>query len=334
MNAFLGEVSTQGDVLKQCLDMYLKEKNQYLEEVIKEFKEKKFKKVLFVGMGSSFYAPYAVVDYLTNRNIPSLVLNGYEASRYQFGHVTPDTLVIAISQSGKSKEVIELVKKAKEITTVVGIYNKQGSLLEKESDYKLLIYAGEEKYISNKSYLCTLAVLNILAASLTEELDQYFIKQLYQSADWITDFLKAIEANTNKIYDFTKDGESYDFIANGPSMATAMQAGLIYREGPKVTTSAINCADYAHGWDKSVKPGYVGIMLAPYYKESSVEKRMVETIINMGGKVVLVTGADVEANKQMLAIKHPVLEERILPMLQIIPCDTLMGWMLGKNWTR
>lgn len=334
MNAFLEEVATQGKVLRGCLDKYLKEENQSLNEVVKVFNEKKFKKILFVGMGSSFYAPYTVVDYLTNKGVPPLVLNGYEASRYQFGHVTSDTLVVAISQSGKSKEVIELVQKAKKITTVVGIFNKEGSLLDKESDYRLLIHAGDEKYISNKSYLCTLAVLNILAAALVNELDDDFKKQLYVAADWITDFLDKSKDNTDPIYDFTKDSTSYDFIANGPSISTAMQSGLIYREGPNVTTSAINCADYAHGWDRSVKPGYTGIMLDPYFKEDSVEVRMVNTIIEMGGKVLLITGADVESNDDMLVVKHPVLFERIVPMLQIIPCDTLMGWMLGEGWTR
>lgn len=330
MNSFLQEVGTQGEVLKACLDRYFNERNVELEMLKKSFDEGKFKRILFVGMGSSFYAPYSVVDYLTNKGIPSVVLNAYEVSRYQMGQISKDTLVVAISQSGKSKEVVELIDKAKKITTVVGIVNKEDSILAKEADIKLFIHAGTEKHISNKSYLCTLAVLNIFAAFIVGELNKELIKQFYDIAEWIKNYLDNMQKNTQPVFDFSSGSTSYDFIANGPSMSTASQAGLIYREGPHVTTSAINCADYAHGWDRSVKTGYTGIMLDPYYKEDSVEKRMVNTIIEKGGKVILITSEDIESSTSLMVIKLPKVEERLVPMLQMIPCDTLMGWMLGE----
>lgn len=334
MNEFLKEVVTQGEVLKSCLDKYLKEENESFNRIVNIFKEKKLKKVLFVGMGCSLYAPHNVVDYLTSREIPALVLNAYEASRYQFGHITSDTLVVAISQSGESAEVIELTQKAKKITTVVGIVNKKGSSLDKILDHRLWMYAGEERTIANKSYLCTLAILNILSAALVEELNHDFVTQLYDSAEWISTFLKNSIDNTESIYNFVKDSTSYDFIGNGPSISTAMQCAMTFRDGQNIHTTAINCADYSHGWYASVKEGYLGVIFAPYFKEDSVEVKMVDKIISKGGKVLLVTSANVKSNENMMVINHPTVMENIAPLLQIIPCNTLLGWTLGEGWTR
>ncbi len=191
MNGFLEEVVTEGKVLKELLD-YHKAENP-TKKVAALFKAKKLKRILFAGMGSSFYAPYTVVDYLVSKGIPSGVLNAYEASRYQFGMVTADTLLVTISQSGKSKEVMELIHKARGKTNIVGIVNKEDSLLAKEAEYPIFMKAGAENYISNKSFMSTLAVCNLLAADIVGELNEDLYKSLYKLAEWMEEYLLNIE---------------------------------------------------------------------------------------------------------------------------------------------
>ncbi len=120
-----------------------------------------------------------------------------------------------------------------------------------------------------------------------------------------------------------------------------MESGLTFREGPHVTTAAINTADYAHGWDRSVKEGYIGVLSAPGYDPKAldpaapnlltVEARMIDTIIEHGGKVVLITDSAIKSTEKMFVIQHPQVPERMASLAQTVPCNCLMGWMMGEH---
>jgi glucosamine--fructose-6-phosphate aminotransferase (isomerizing) len=339
MNGFLEEVVTEGKVLKALLDYHRAENPT--KKVADLFRTAKYKRILFAGMGSSFYAPYTVVDYLISKGIPSIVLNAFEASRYQFGMVSGETLLVAISQSGKSKEVMELIRKSRGHTNIVGIVNKEDSLLALEAEYPVFMKAGPENFISNKSFMATLAVCILLAADIVGELDDRVYQPLYELADWMDKYLTNIESNTVPLIKFIEGATNIDFLANGPSISTSMEAGLTFREGPHITTAALNTADYAHGWDRSVKEGYVGVISAPGYDPKAldpalpnlltVEARMIDSIHERGGKVVLITDSNIASTDKLFVIKHPQVPERMASLAQTVPCNCMMGWMMGDR---
>lgn len=330
MNAFLEEVVTQGKVLREFVKYYQNENPT--SKVASIFREKGYKRVLFAGMGSSYYAPYAVADHLTKNKIPSVILNAFEVSRYQLDLLTPDTMLVATSQSGKSKEVVELIGKAKDRTTVVGLVNKEDSPLAQQAEFPIFLKAGPEAQISNKSYLCTQAALNVLSADLTGELSGNLYKTLDTLADWLDNYLENLEANITPAIKFIDGVTQFDFIANGPSMSTAMEAGLTFREGPHVPTSAIACADYAHGWERSMKAGGIGVILAPGFTPESGEARVMKMILDWGGKVILLTDSpEVSGDENVFVMRHLLLPASVAPMAQIVLLNCLMGWMMGER---
>jgi fructoselysine-6-P-deglycase FrlB-like protein len=153
-------------------------------------------------------------------------------------------------------------------------------------------------------------------------------------ADWIDEYLSNLEVNLQPLEDFVKDTSNYDFIANGPSYSSAFQAGLVFREGPKVITATNNCADYAHGWDKSAQAGYMGLIHAPGYDSDSVEARMLNSLLDKGAKVILITDVDIKLSKDVYVVKHPEVFERLAPLPQIIVTSALMGWLMGEKSDR
>lgn len=330
MNAFVEEVMTQGTVLTECLDKHLKGPNAALTEVTSLIRSARYHRILFVGMGSSLAAAPTVADVLSAGGLPSVVLNAYEAGRYQMGQITADTLLVAVSQSGASAEVLDVVRKAKGRTTVVGVVNQEGSPLAKEADIPVFLHAGNEAAISNKSYLNTLAVLNILAAAMLGRLNDDLTSKLYETANWVGAALRQPASPVNAMKSFVQGSLSFDFLAVGPSLSTAAQAALIFREGPRLAAAAVDCADFAHGWKDSARPGYVAVMLDPLGDRGSVQAAMTAEIISKGGKVILLTGAHgVEGNQSLLVVPHPALPEHLAPLVQIIPLDLLMGQLMG-----
>ncbi|MGX8700511.1 SIS domain-containing protein [Caproiciproducens sp.] len=329
MHPFIEEANTQGEILRACLDKWFAQKNDgALEKAVALFRQKPYKRILFSGMGSSYAAPLCVTGYLTRHGIPAVCVNANEAARYQLELLDGETLLVAVSQSGKSAEVLELLNRNEGRSPVVAVVNDPESPLAKNSDVPLYIHAGSEKFISSKSYLNTLAVLLIFAAGLTGTLDEDFKTNCYKIADWVTDYLVSAQTRREEFLSFLQPSRVIDFIGDGPAGATVFQSGLIFREGPQYPTGPSLCADYTHGYNLLTGPGSTVVIFDPEPKAGSQKQQMLEHTLEKGGMVVLVTPAEVQETERLKVVRHPVLPEELCPMMQILPCDMMMGWLL------
>src|SRR5690348_14566114 len=103
-------------------------------------------------------------------------LNGFPValatpSLYTLYGVTPrlgQALVIGISQSGESPDIVEVVARAREAGALTAaITNQEGSLLATTAEHTLLCHAGPERSVAaTKTYTTTCAALALLAAFL------------------------------------------------------------------------------------------------------------------------------------------------------------------------
>ncbi|MGE5614330.1 MAG: SIS domain-containing protein [Bacillota bacterium] len=336
MNGFLEEVLTQGELLKKTIDFYRGEGMQLIDAIGEAFEKNRMDRIILTGMGSSLYATDCIRSYLTEHDIPALSFSSHELSRYQFKHITGKTLVIAISQSGNSAEVIELVEKAKKVTKVVGIYNNDGCRLQEMADYLLPIRAGKEVSITSKTYEITMLILNILARRLTGELNDEFWKQAGAAADWCCQWLSEWEERSKPMYDFAQGIELFDMLANNVSLATARQLSLAYREGLRNCTAVWECADYAHGQYHSSKMAgrYLAQMFFPVFEDNTKEMKMFRFILDHGGKVMLYTTSDIPGQERVYVVKMPRLPETLIPLAESVAAETMLGMLFGEDWVK
>jgi len=333
LHPFISEANTQGERLVDCLDYYLKEDNEDLDKVYEMFKKEGYEKIVFSGMGSSYYAPMSVVSYLTSNSIPSIVINAYELANYQMNLLDQNTLLVLVSQSGESAEVIDVLNKAKNKTTILSVVNNTDSTLANESDFILNMHAGYEEFISSKSYLNTLAVLQLLAATLTNNLNNNYINELYKISNWVNEYLEETINDKEDMLSFVSDTNIFDFIGNGPSASNLYQSALIFREGPLYSTNGTLCNEYSHGWNLYIQEGSTVVIFDPVHRINSIEHKMLKHTLDNGGKVILITsedGDDINEN-ETLTIRHPAVSEELSTLLQIIPCTMLMGWLLEEK---
>jgi glucosamine--fructose-6-phosphate aminotransferase (isomerizing) len=80
----------------------------------------------------------------------------------------PDSLVIALSQSGETIDVLEAVRTARQRgATIASLVNAEGSALDRFADLSVLLECGPERCVlATKSYTAKLAVLHLLARTL------------------------------------------------------------------------------------------------------------------------------------------------------------------------
>lgn len=121
-----------------------------------------------VGCGTASYACLAgsyLFSKLAKRHVNFAI--GSEFG-YSLDFLNKDSLVIAISQSGETMDILESVKKAKNRDAkILSLVNVPGSSLYRLSDHKMLIMAGQEKAVaSTKAFTGMVAHLVLLANSL------------------------------------------------------------------------------------------------------------------------------------------------------------------------
>ncbi|KKR91190.1 MAG: Glucosamine/fructose-6-phosphate aminotransferase, isomerizing [Candidatus Woesebacteria bacterium GW2011_GWA1_41_13b] len=123
-----------------------------------------------VGCGTASYACLAgeyLFSKIARRHVNFSV--GSEFG-YHLDFLNRQSLVVALSQSGETMDILESVKKAKgKGAEIACLVNVLGSSLYRFSDYKMMIGAGPEKGVaSTKAFTGMIAHLVLLAYGLTD----------------------------------------------------------------------------------------------------------------------------------------------------------------------
>ena len=128
-----------------------------LEELAASVRERRYRRVVLTGMGSSLHALYPLHLRLGACGLDSFLV---ETSELLIEHErlrARDSLLVAVSQSGESAEIVGLMRKAAEIGHIIGVTNYPASTLGRVAGTVVPLHAGVESTVSCKTYLNTLA---------------------------------------------------------------------------------------------------------------------------------------------------------------------------------
>ena len=129
---------------------------------------KKAKGTYLVGCGTASYACLAGEYFFSKIAKKHVNFSVGSEFGYHLHFLNRESLIVALSQSGETMDILESVKKAKERKAkIASLVNVFGSSLYRFSDYKMLIGAGPEKAVaSTKAFTGMLAHLVLLAYNL------------------------------------------------------------------------------------------------------------------------------------------------------------------------
>ena len=106
--AYLRDILDQPRVLEETLAQL--EVSESLQRLAGGLKEGKFEKVVLTGMGSSFHALHPLNIQLIDHGFTAVMVETSELLHYQNRLFDPKTLIVAVSQSGQSAEVVRLLE--------------------------------------------------------------------------------------------------------------------------------------------------------------------------------------------------------------------------------
>lgn len=130
-------------------------------------------KIILVGMGKSGHVAKKISATLASLGTPSFFLHPAEAAHGDLGMVEPRDLVVMISRSGETGELLQLINSFKIIgCKTVGVFCKKQSLLEQYCDFSVVIPMEREACANNlaptTSTTLTMALGDALAVQLSE----------------------------------------------------------------------------------------------------------------------------------------------------------------------
>ncbi|MFX1590470.1 MAG: glutamine--fructose-6-phosphate transaminase (isomerizing), partial [Promethearchaeota archaeon] len=201
------------------------------------------KNIYITAAGTSFYASLAGKFIITK--FLDKYIEAIECSEFQIqlgDALKEDSVIIAISQSGETIDLIEAIRWAKEKlknrVKVLSITNVVGSTLTRYSDHVILTQAGPEIGVAaTKTYCTQVLTLGLVALEIADlrkilpdnEIEKYY-DALRSTPDIIEDFLNNDIELLKKIVKNLEKTHNFFFLARGISLATAKEGGLKLKE--------------------------------------------------------------------------------------------------------
>lgn len=321
MDEYLNEIIEQPKALFDALKYYQEEEGkEILSKISKQYNRANFNCIVFTGMGSSYFVAFLASSLLSIGDIPSYAINASELLHYQSSMLDEKTLLICISQSGESFEIVELLEKISEDITCWGITNSSSSSLAEMASNVLLLNAGSEKMASTKTYVCSILVCLILDWVLLNQWNNSKIKEVNSIINYVDKMLNYEREWGKSISDFLGEINSLEIIGRGPSYVSALQASLMFKEVAKISTEGILGGEFRHGPMEIVKEGFKSVLFAPEGKSYKQCISMTKDIIKFGGQVILITNKEVSFKSQnVFEIKLPRCNEYLFPIPSITP---------------
>ena len=219
-----------------------------------------FDSVILLARGTSdnaaLYLKYLIE---TKIGIPCGLASPSVVTVYQSKLKLKNCLVIALSQSGQSPDLVSYAEAAKNGgAKVLALTNEANSPLAKAADVHLYLEAGEEKAVAaTKSYSAEL-LLSLLVVSI-------WAKEVIDFAALVSEANRAVSNidSVSKIVDNFDHTFGITTLGRGFSYANAHETALKIQETLKIPVSSFSSADYLHGPISSLHGNSRVIFLAP-----------------------------------------------------------------------
>jgi len=278
----------------------------------------KFQRVVLTGMGSSFHALHPLNLTLIGHGFTSLMVETSELVHYRNRFFDPKTLIIAVSQSGQSAEMVRLVQTNHKRCAVIAVTNTPGSTLAKHANAALLTRAGSEFSVSCKTYVTALMGLSWLGDVLCEKDLKHTRWELSQAGPAAASYLAGWRDYVASLVEILDNIRHLFLVGRGASLAAVGTGALIVKESDHFHAEGMSSAAFRHGPLEMLSKETFVLVFAGDAKTRNLNQRLLCDIRQHGGSAELVD-KNAEVPAFQLAVHGPGTRE----ILEILPVQMI-----------
>ena len=286
------EILEEPEALKRTIDL----EYDRIRNVVNEIAAENYEMVYITGSGTSYHAGLASQYALSNlAGLVSSALPASEFDRWVPKRISRRTLLIAISQSGESSDVLEAADAAlKRKIPILAVTNTPGSSLSEKAEFHIFPRSGRENAIpATKTYVTQLLSLFMFSIELAaknvgddELLD--LRNRLYMAPQAVEHTLKSLIPKIKEASRRFKDLDVVFLLGSGANYATALEGALKLKEACNIFSEGFATREFLHGPLRLVDEHTLVIMIAaPDEVESLVE--LSRSLKGFGASTILVS---------------------------------------------
>ncbi|GAA4824845.1 glutamine--fructose-6-phosphate transaminase (isomerizing) [Actinomycetospora corticicola] len=302
------------------------------------------RRVTFLGCGSAHYAGQmgaALVEELAR--VPA---DAEQASEFRYRNplVDPDTLYVAVSQSGETIDTLAAVEELqRKGGRVVGCVNVIGSAIARQCGAGMFIHAGPEVSVaSTKAFSSMTTSFALLALLLGRVRDlsaahgTRLVEGLRRLPDAVAEAL-TVEDEIAAVARRYADARSMFFLGRVRGSAVAREGAQKLKEISYVHAEAYAASELKHGPLALVDATMPCVIVVPDDELVSKNISTIEQVKARGGPVIAVTNADLPEGLADAVIRVPSVEPELDPILLGVPlqlfayhCAAVLGRDIDK----
>ena len=282
--------------------------------------------VFLTGIGSSWHAALTAGPLFYRCAHPVYMLDAAEL--LQSPSFPADSVVIIISRSGRSVEIVNLIAKARESgTSVIGITSSEDGPLAQQARISLTVPVAPDHAISVNTYSALAAAATALASSTAGSFEKDLSNSLLLAVAETERIIPTWQAQVAGT-PWLAPGTSTYFLARGSSLGSCHEARLLWEEGVKSPATAMGTGSFRHGPQEIVTERVRFGIWIDGERMREQDLAVARDLRRLGASVMLV-GQDVPGDSADLVFQLPAVPADWQFLTDIIPAQLAAERLAG-----
>jgi glucosamine--fructose-6-phosphate aminotransferase (isomerizing) len=304
----------------QAVERFIAGQTEGADRLAHEIAQYDVKYVLIAARGTSDNAArYAQYLFGAFNHLPVALATPSLYTLYGTSPKMDGALVIGISQSGRSPDIVSVIETArKQHRPTLAITNEPDSSLARAADWTLSLQCGDEQAVAaTKTYTTSLAALALLSTAMNDDLPRRAELTQIPEYMWLT--LHGLENSVRRIERYRYVGRSA-VIGRGFNYATAFEIALKVKELTRVVTESYSSADFLHGPISVIEPGFPLILVAPSGKVFGDLSSLATEAQRRGAELIVISDDDDLLQQAHLPLPLSAnVPEWLSPLVAVLP---------------
>lgn len=311
------EIASQPETVARFLERQLAPARRLVASV------GQFSYVLLAARGSSDHAAlYAQYLWGYLARLPVALAAPSLHTLYHTPLRLADALVVGISQSGQSPDVVSVVEEGRrQGRPTVAVTNDPASPLARAADHVIELGTSERSIAATKTYTCQLAAMALLGALWSR--DERRVDELVHLPQAMQVTLEGAIQPAQAAADLLREAPLLLTIARGLNLGTAHEAALKLRELLRLPTQAFSAADFRHGSIALLTEGLAALLFMPAGAAYDDMAALARDLAAGGARLAVVSDQAAAARDARVWLPTASLPEWLSPLVAVLPAQRL-----------
>ncbi|MFC4005006.1 glutamine--fructose-6-phosphate transaminase (isomerizing) [Prauserella oleivorans] len=299
------------------------------------------RRVKFIGCGSAYYAGQIGANLV--EELARIPADAEPASEFRYRNpvVDPDTLYVAVSQSGETADTLAAVQElARKGGRVIGAVNAVGSAIARECGSGVFLHAGPEVSVASTKAVTNMSTCFAMLALLLGRVRDLSVadgRRIVAGLVALPSRIEEVIAQDEHIADAARRfsaARHMFFVGRVRGWPVAREGAQKLKEISYVHAEAYQAGELKHGPIALIDGDMPSVVIVPDDELLAKNIGTIEQIKARGGPVIAVTNADLPAGLADIELRVPRTEPELDPILFGIPLQLLayhLATVLGRD---